>query len=458
MRHQKPVLAVAATIAILLTTACGGGGGTTSTGSTGPTATATTSGTAAANKLTWSPGSFSVDPSSLKCGGKAPQPTRGVTDTTIKVGGLVDLTSNTTSNFSGAEIGAQAFFARINAEGGVNGRKYEYVKTRDTGTQPSRALDGAKQLTEQDGVFAASPVLSVFGSAADVFCKSGTPFTGWAINTGFCNNALGFGFSGCLIGSKGNPVPDVNQLVGKALRPNSKTLSWALIGDDNDNAKFGVNVLAGGIRAGGGEVVYAKTPLPVNAPLSDPSPYVHALLTANHGKAPDFVYYITSFDNGSRMTAAMKAGGYNGLQVSATNYDPRLANIPALQGAGALVQWAPWQATDVPAVKQMNDDLDTYGTKLNGGRPVLKSLVTAAGYLSAKLLNDLIKATGRNLTVDALVAKANAGLVTGGDGLVPEQRWPVLHAIGYPCDAVVLVNKGYDIAAPLHCGELVAAR
>src|SRR5665213_4593179 len=49
--------------------------------------------------------------------------TPGVTATTITVGSISDISSPIPGLFEGAKIGTQAYFAYVNSQGGVNGRK-----------------------------------------------------------------------------------------------------------------------------------------------------------------------------------------------------------------------------------------------------------------------------------------------------------------------------------------------
>src|SRR5262245_28332653 len=79
----------------------------------------------------WSADGVTVDAASLECAGPAADPARGVTDTEIKVGGLVNLTSPNGSTMAGADVGAQVRFDRANDEGGVHGRTIDYVGTFD---------------------------------------------------------------------------------------------------------------------------------------------------------------------------------------------------------------------------------------------------------------------------------------------------------------------------------------
>jgi branched-chain amino acid transport system substrate-binding protein len=76
----------------------------------------------------------------------------GITPTEIVLGGLHPY-SGPASSYGAIGKGAQAYFAYINDNGGVNGRKITY-KDLDDAYSPPQAVQLAKQLVEQDHVFA----------------------------------------------------------------------------------------------------------------------------------------------------------------------------------------------------------------------------------------------------------------------------------------------------------------
>jgi branched-chain amino acid transport system substrate-binding protein len=76
----------------------------------------------------------------------------GITASSIKLGGSYPF-SGPASAYGTIGVSAKAYFDWLNAKGGVNGRKIEFT-TVDDGYEPARALQNAKQLVEQDKVFA----------------------------------------------------------------------------------------------------------------------------------------------------------------------------------------------------------------------------------------------------------------------------------------------------------------
>src|SRR5262249_6455151 len=80
--------------------------------------------------------------------------TRGVTDTSIKVGGIGDALL-----YGGADVGARARFTRANDAGGVNGRTIDYSGFTDDGGDPAAGSTAATNLVNQ-GAFAVVPAVT----------------------------------------------------------------------------------------------------------------------------------------------------------------------------------------------------------------------------------------------------------------------------------------------------------
>jgi branched-chain amino acid transport system substrate-binding protein len=81
-------------------------------------------------------------------GGEAP----GITKNEIKLGGSYPF-SGPASAYKTIADGAKAYFKKVNAEGGVDGRKIKFI-TLDDAYEPPRAVQNARRLVEQEKVFA----------------------------------------------------------------------------------------------------------------------------------------------------------------------------------------------------------------------------------------------------------------------------------------------------------------
>jgi ABC-type branched-subunit amino acid transport system substrate-binding protein len=75
----------------------------------------------------------------------------GVSDTEIEIGQSIPY-SGPYSVYGQVGKAEQAYFAKINAEGGINGRKIRLISL-DDGYLPAKALEQTRRLVEQDGVF-----------------------------------------------------------------------------------------------------------------------------------------------------------------------------------------------------------------------------------------------------------------------------------------------------------------
>ncbi len=94
-------------------------------------------------------------------GGTSADP--GITDTSVKLGSSYPF-SGPASAYSAIPKALNGFFKKLNENGGVNGRKVQFI-TYDDGYEPQRALANAKRLVEQDKVFA---LVNPLGTANNV--------------------------------------------------------------------------------------------------------------------------------------------------------------------------------------------------------------------------------------------------------------------------------------------------
>jgi ABC-type branched-subunit amino acid transport system substrate-binding protein len=87
------------------------------------------------------------------CGGGGSSSSEGVTKTTITIGSHQPLTGPAAPGYSEIAPAAKAYFSYVNANGGVNGRKIDYIY-KDDGYNPTNTVSVTKQLVLQNKVFA----------------------------------------------------------------------------------------------------------------------------------------------------------------------------------------------------------------------------------------------------------------------------------------------------------------
>ncbi|WP_307875062.1 ABC transporter substrate-binding protein [Frankia nepalensis] len=432
---------------LVLAAACGGSGADGTDGAASADSSAGTtvalSRSTASSPATWTSIPVSGD---LQCSGQAPDPTQGITDTSIKIGGLGTLSNSGTSTYQETDLGARARFARENAAGGVFGRKIDYIGMSDDGLSAQQNADVGKKLAENEKVFAVAPVATSISAYADSLCANKVPAFGWSFNNGLCNRANTFGITGCLLPDKYNSIqvgPYVELLADKSDK------SVVLLGVDNASARQGVADTKRSLERAGLKVVMTSNTLQLGQPPADPSTLVRQIMTANSGKPPAMIYHVTDFVNVTALVQTLTAAGYQGIQISAVGYDPRLAGLKALDDTYTYLQWLPFQTTDNAVVRQMTDDIAKYGEGAG------LSITTAMGWITADMVIAGLKATGKDLTVDKFLSTLNGPDFHYGDGIfLGRTAWPENHYYAAPCATATNLKDGkYALAVPLVCND-----
>ncbi|MBG0833185.1 ABC transporter substrate-binding protein [Planomonospora sp. ID67723] len=100
----------------------------------------------------------------VRTGSCAGQQSTGITRDAIRVGGVYPL-SGPASAYGAIASGVRAYFGYVNAGGGVDGRRIEFV-VRDDGYQPARAVEEARRLVELEEVFAIFQTVGTPSTAA----------------------------------------------------------------------------------------------------------------------------------------------------------------------------------------------------------------------------------------------------------------------------------------------------
>ncbi|MET9696347.1 ABC transporter substrate-binding protein [Streptomyces sp. NPDC006529] len=378
---------------------------------------------------------------------------RGVSGTSIKVGGIVSMTSAGGYSKKDTDLGAKARYLRANAEGGVNGRKIDYTGAQDDGQDPAKNLAAARKLVQQDKVFAVSPMSSVTFSGADFLQQQRVPTFGWGTTPAFCGPTYIYGFNGCLVPTPGGTLnqtwPEgIGQVLGGA-----KGKSVAVIANDSDAGKFGVRTFSQGFASAGFTVSYAKASVPATAVPSDWSAYVKDLLSSNGGAAPDAVVSVMQTPNNIGLFTALKRAGYRGLLSDPTDYDPGLlakdATRQALDGVYVLLQFQPFESADAK-MAQFKADIKA----ASDGREVPLNMHMLTGYMSADLFLSIARKAGRELTAESFQAAAQGFSDTGT--LVGDRAEPLGQKNSFGCGALVRLRNGaYEVAVPFTCLEPV---
>lgn len=103
----------------------------------------------------------------------------GVSGGVVKIGGIFPLSGGLSSLGRPIEQAARAYFRHINDNGGVNGRKIEFI-AEDDAADPNRTRSAAEKLVERDRIFAMGPSFTPFSPDLVGFLGAkGVPFVGF---------------------------------------------------------------------------------------------------------------------------------------------------------------------------------------------------------------------------------------------------------------------------------------
>lgn len=374
----------------------------------------------------------------------APAPTerttRGITDTSIKVGGI-----QYGVYFGDASVGVEARINQANADGGIHGRTIEFVGAKENDNDTTKDQDLARSLVEQDGVFALLPVMAGAFGAGDYVVENNIPMFGYGITPAFCENEVAFGITGCVT----NPSLEIgSNALGTALEDffNGDTdKSISFIAEDNDAGRGGLVLLQGSVEDKGFRVPYAEPALPAPPEqVGDVSPFVNELLKSDDGEAPDAIYLQATL-GGTKLADGLQQAGYKGMIIT-PSYSPLLLGSPGYDGVYINTQFGmdPELAANaemLDAVHEIKPDQEM-------------SLALVSGYLAADMFVKALEATGEDLTVETFLATLNDDFKYSVDGVVGESTWPANHDEPVPCSVLTEVKGDQFITIQdLICGE-----
>ncbi|MFE6484264.1 ABC transporter substrate-binding protein [Streptomyces sp. NPDC057757] len=379
---------------------------------------------------------------------KAGSSVRGVTDDSIKVGGIVSMTTATGYSKKDTDLGAKARFDRANAEGGVNGRTVDYLGAEDDGQDPARNLAAARKLVQQDKVFAIAPMSSTTFSGADFLQQQKVPTFGWGTLPSFCGPSYIYGFGGCMVPMPGGTISQTWPEGLKQVTGGSRGKSVAILANDSDAGTFAIRTYRQSFASAGYRVTFAKPSVPAGAVPSDWSAYTKEILRSDDGEAPDAVVSVMQTPYNIGLFTALKRTGYAGLLTDPTDYDPSLlansATRKALDGVHVLLSFQPFEQ-DSAAMARFRADIGKAA-----GKDVPLNMHMMTGYMSADLFLAIAQKAGEDLTV-ASFQKAARGF-SDKDTMVGDRTEPRGQRESFGCGALVQLKDGeYVVSAPFRC-------
>ncbi len=379
---------------------------------------------------------------------------RGISDTEITIKGVTALTTPAgIEPFPGMCEGAQARFERYNREKAADARAINYLGCEDDTSDRDRNRQLMQEAVEEDEAFAIVPVTSQGFFSEDYLNEEHVPYIGFGFQPGFCGYEYPFAFG--MSGAASCDALDDNYLVSQTLGGvyidgagvDPADMKVAIIAEDNPAGETGVVVVAQGVEAAGGEVVYSDNPLPPASatPVTDYTPFATNILDGD----PNLVMLVTSDAPIIGLTTALRANGYTGDIMNFVYSDGRIflqpGNNETLSGVYTVSQGVGAAVNGGDAFTQIADDLQAAGVEQYGQFPLATDPTTLTsgvlyGYGSADLFLAALAETPEPLTAEAFANTINSGFSYPGLGeaLCPT-LWPLQHLIGTPCASMIKV-------------------
>lgn len=383
--------------------------------------------------------------------------TRGVTPTSIIVEGLAPLTSARGATLPGSDIGARAVFNKVNAAGGIDGRRINFLGVKDDGDDPGQDLSVARQIVLQDQAFALVPVITPDMGSAGFLEQQHVPTVGELYDTLACQKSYLFGVNGCTSPPPAERVysPGPGYVLRDGLyRGNAGSRTVAVTLDDDEIGHASVQACGGPFRTAGFKVVLDNLFLPATAPITDFTPYVQRIMTADNGKPPDIVWTCNVFSTALGLISALKAAGYQGTIYNPVTYDPRLLEVPALadvlNGTYVYTLFAPAESAQ-PPLPQVKADIAAVDPTAQ------LSIQVLAGYYAAEMFVDILRKAGKHLTAESFQAAGDNNFAFNARGGVCTVTFPLAHSQGMVGGGLVKVVDGkYQVVSNLTCLPMTA--
>jgi ABC-type branched-subunit amino acid transport system substrate-binding protein len=368
-------------------------------------------------------------------GGGGGSASQGVTKTTVTIGSHQPLTGPAAPGYSEIAPASKAFFQYLNAQGGVNGRKINYVY-KDDGYNPTNTVTVVKQLVLQNKVFA-------------IFDGLGTPTHTKVVD--FLNAEKVpdlFVASGCPCWDDGASHPETfgwqpsytieGKILGQYLKQHFAGKKIGVFYQDDDFGKGGLAGLKQQLT--GGEIVAAEPYQPGNTNVA---PQITAIKAKGAQVLVDFT--IPAYTALGQLTS-LKLGYKPQLAVSNVGIDPTtvgglLKEFSKGKASTALIEGAITDAylpsptdTSNPWVQLFKKIHDQYDKSAPFDGNVEYGMAVAYTFAQA------LQAAGKTPTRQALVSAVEAGNLSG-PGLVPFRYTKTVHG-GYAGAQIATIKNG----------------
>jgi len=314
---------------------------------------------------------------------------RGVTKDKILTGAWIAMSGALAYPGTSFMYATESYFKYINDQGGINGRKLEYIAYNDD-FEPAESVAAAKKLLEKDQVFmfvtpmgtgttaAVRPIAEesktvIFGpgSGSPLFTKPYNPLFFLTIINYHDQMALAVDYlvkkrglkKIALFGAEG----EIGQVTREGATDRLKKYGLNLAAyDEARPTDVDVSAQFNKIRSAGSEaVIISATPKPATLMLQEMEKNNWKPLTLLYGTISDQV-------------PGMAKGAAEGV-IATEMYPPPESNLPEIQKHREIMK------------KYVNKEINTY---------------TIWGYINAKIVVEVLKRLGNNITTESFIKEA----------------------------------------------------
>lgn len=311
----------------------------------------------------------------------------GVTPREIVIGQFAALSGPAAELGKRMQMGIQAHFKAVNAQGGVNGRTLTLV-SRDDGYEPDRAVAAVKALIAEDKVFAlvgsvgTPTTLAAVPAINEEKIPLVGPFTG--------AQALREPFNRNIFHVRASYFDETERIV-----QHLTTVGVTKIGVFYQNDAYGKTGLDGVTRALARRNLKVAAVGTVERNTVDVGPALDALMKA----APEAIVQISAYKSCAVLIKQARAKGYGGQFFNVSFVGSKaLADELADAGAGVSIS----QVVPFPYSPNSQVVRDYQKSMTDAGHKEF-DFSSLEGYLAARVLVEGLKRAGKNPTRDGLV-------------------------------------------------------
>jgi branched-chain amino acid transport system substrate-binding protein len=344
--------------------------------------------------------------------------TLGVSDTSIKIGTLLPM-SNTTAAAWGVPLskGMNAYYDYINDQGGIYGRKIDFI-VGDTQYTGPVASETVRKLVEQDGVFAIQGSLGTEAHLAvyKYLEERGIPDMYILTGNTMWTNPISYNRFGFLV-----DYIDEGRILGRYIGQNYDGKKLGILAQNDDFGKEGEEGLKLGL-----EDVGAKMDITTqyyDATQTDVTAQMQRLKADN----VDVIgYYGMPAQAASGFKATRETLSWD-VPIVITGVDAveivaQLSGFDNIEGAVSVVYGHQAFESDWPGIKELTDILAKYapGTPMDN--------LTLTGMAMSEAMVNVLRQTGRDLTRNHFLAAAESACkVDSRSSLAPSSTSPTDH-------------------------------